>query len=184
LIEQHFPGRPILPLSARTGQGFPQLMELLSQPRTQRDDTMELDYDLYAEGESHLGWLNCQLEAQFPAPLDIDTWLIGLLDTIATACRQQDAPIAHLKAIAMGEGIHSVANVIDKDHPAQLSLASQRSTGVISLVINARVAIAPDALTKIVQTALHNAASPGTKIDRQQWQSFRPGRPVPTHRIT
>jgi hypothetical protein len=52
------------------------------------------------------------------------------------------------------------------------------------LVINARVAIAPDALTKIVQTALHNAASPGTKIDRQQWQSFRPGRPVPTHRIT
>ncbi|MFN7722565.1 MAG: GTP-binding protein [Pirellulaceae bacterium] len=184
LIEQHFPGRPILPLSARTGLGFPRLMELLSKPRTQRADTMELDYDLYAEGESHLGWLNCQLEAHFPKPLEVDFWLVGLLDAIARQCRQQDAPIAHLKAIAMGEGIHSVANVIDKDHPPQLSLACQRSTDVVSLVINARVAIAPEALTQIVQTALQNAAPPGTTIDRQQWQSFRPGRPVPTHRIT
>jgi hypothetical protein len=145
---------------------------------------MELDYDLYAEGESHLGWLNCQLEAHFPKPLEVDFWLVRLLDAIARQCRQQDAPIAHLKAIAMGEGIHSVANVIDKDHPPQLSLACQRSTDVVSLVINARVAIAPEALTQIVQTALQNAAPPGTTIDRQQWQSFRPGRPVPTHRIT
>ncbi|MFN7706674.1 MAG: cobalamin biosynthesis protein P47K, partial [bacterium] len=87
LIEQHFPGRPILPLSARTGLGFPQLMELLSKPRTQRADTMELDYDLYAEGESHLGWLNCQLEAHFPKPLEVDFWLVGLLDAIARQCR-------------------------------------------------------------------------------------------------
>jgi hypothetical protein len=159
-------------------------MELLSQPRNQRADTMELDYDLYAEGESHLGWLNCQLEAQFPEPLEVDRWLIGLLDRIAKECRQQDAPIAHLKAIAMGEGIHSVANVIDKDHPPQLSLASQRSACQVSLVINARVAIAPDTLTQIVQSALQTAAPPKTLIDRQQWQSFRPGRPVPTHRIT
>jgi hypothetical protein len=159
-------------------------MELLSKPRTQRADTMDLDYDLYAEGESHLGWLNCQLEAIFPKPLEVDLWLVGLLDAIAHECRQQEAPIAHLKAIALGEGIHSVANVIDKDHPPQLSLASRRAASQVSLVINARVAIAPDALTQIVQSALQKAAPPETRIDRQQWQSFRPGRPVPTHRIT
>jgi hypothetical protein len=124
------------------------------------------------------------LEADFPKPIEVDRWLIDLLEAIAKECRQQDAPIAHLKAIAMAEGIHSVANVIDKDHPPQLSLASQRSTGQISLVINARVAIAPDALTQIVQSAIQQAAPPETRIDRQQWQSFRPGRPVPTHRIT
>jgi hypothetical protein len=51
-------------------------------------------------------------------------------------------------------------------------------------VINARVAIAPDQLQKIVEdelTVACQAIRANYRIDTMQ--SFRPGRPVPTHRI-
>jgi hypothetical protein len=51
-------------------------------------------------------------------------------------------------------------------------------------VVNARVATAPETLTAAVEQAIHESCGAvGATATFNQTQSFRPGRPVPTHRI-
>ena len=52
------------------------------------------------------------------------------------------------------------------------------------VVINARVAIDPEHLERLVQQAVREACqAAGAAPEFRQTQSFRPGRPVPTHRF-
>jgi hypothetical protein len=52
------------------------------------------------------------------------------------------------------------------------------------VIVNARVAIDPAELASEVTSAVSAAASDlGARAAFRQTQSFRPGRPVPTHRI-
>ena len=67
---------------------------------------------------------------------------------------------------------------------AELSLPSRAMVKDAQLVVNARVATAPETLTEHVEQAVEAAcAARGATPTFQQTQSFRPGRPVPTHRI-
>ena len=52
------------------------------------------------------------------------------------------------------------------------------------IVVNARVAIDPETLQAEVEKVVQAVAEKhGLKVEFHQTQSFRPGRPVPTHRF-
>ncbi|MEX0977661.1 MAG: cobalamin biosynthesis protein P47K, partial [Pirellulales bacterium] len=52
------------------------------------------------------------------------------------------------------------------------------------LIVNARVALDPDTLKREVQSAVEAACSAAAAhATWHQTSSFRPGRPVPTHRL-
>jgi hypothetical protein len=77
-----------------------------------------------------------------------------------------------------------VANLVSSFSPPELSLPSRGLVRQAELVINARVAVAPEILTEHVEQAVAAAcAARNAAAHFQQTQSFRPGRPVPTHRI-
>ena len=83
----------------------------------------------------------------------------------------------------VGDAAHAVANLISSDTPAQISLASQQELCKADLIVNARVAMDPEILTKLVHECVHAAvAQVGGNAEFGETQSFRPGRPVPTHR--
>src|SRR5690606_5896452 len=95
------------------------------------------------------------------------------------------AETAHLKAIGLWEGFSAVANLTSSQSPAELSLASQCQTATADVVVNARVAIDPQTLQELVQQAVEQACrAVGASCHVAQTQSFRPGRPVPTHRFS
>ena len=52
---------PVLRVSAKTGQGFDALTELLDQDGAFGRKILDIDYDTYAEGEAELGWLNASV---------------------------------------------------------------------------------------------------------------------------
>ena len=94
------------------------------------------------------------------------------------------AETAHLKAIGMNEGWYAVANLTSRDTPVRLSLASTGQMPQFDLVVNARVAMDPESLQEIVCQTLNELGRPlNASIDIRSIQSFRPGRPVPTHRL-
>jgi hypothetical protein len=146
---------------------------------------MEVDYDVYAVGEAELGWLNCQLDLTAPETIDLDAYLVALLSQLKIDFATIPAETAHLKAIGMSEGYYAVANLVSSETDPQLSLASGCQTKQANVVVNARVAVDPELLTEMVRKAIHEEAN---KLDAtaeiNTLQSFRPGRPVPTHRIT
>ena len=107
-----------------------------------------------------------------------------LAGDVEHALAEIDAETAHLKAIGMADGLYGVANLVSSFSPPELSLPSGGNLKSAQLVVNARVATAPETLTDHVEQAVIKAcAKRGATPTFQQTQSFRPGRPVPTHRI-
>lgn len=184
LIQTQYPGTPVMQMSAKTGAGFAALVEFIEQRGRFGQRLMEVDYDTYAVGEAELGWLNSSLTVAAERSFALDGLLVDIIRRLQSSLVAIDAEPAHLKAIGMAEGLYGVANLVSSFSPPELSLPSGGSVQKAQLVVNARVATAPEALTEQVERAVHAAcAAVGAKATFEQTQSFRPGRPVPTHRI-
>ena len=184
LIASQFPGIPVLTMSAKTGAGFEALVELIDQRGQFGQRMMEVDYDIYAAGEAELGWLNSSLSIDANVPFALDELLLEIVTRLRGSLATIEAETAHLKTIGIADGIYGVANLVSSFSPPELSLPSRTMLNSATLVINARVATAPETLTEHVQAAVAAACTPrGATATFHQTQSFRPGRPVPTHRI-
>jgi G3E family GTPase len=183
LIET-FPGRSILKMSAKSGQGFDGFLEQLSSSGNFGQRVLEMDYDLYAEGEAELGWLNSQSQVVSKTTFNLDELLLGVAERISKSLAKVNAETAHLKVIGMWDGHYAVANHVSSFTRPELSLPSNTSVSEANIVVNARVAIDPVELETIVREDLDALRLEyGLDLRISTMQSFRPGRPVPTHRI-
>ena len=184
LLLAKYPDKTVIRMSALTGEGFDDLVDLLDQPIAVGANNMELDYDVYAEGEAELGWLNSSLTITCNEPLELDQLVLDIVEQLRADMANQSAETAHLKTIAMADNQQAVANLVSSDSPAQLSLASYASAKEVNLIVNARVAIDPAVLQEYVMAAVTLCCKQrGATAEFNETQSFRPGRPVPTHRI-
>ena len=112
LVAKEFPGVPVLKMSAKTGKGFEALTELLDQRGNFGRKILNIDYDVYAEGEAELGWLNSSMTVTAPKPFDLDALLLEVISRLQTSLRAQGAEVAHLKAIGMHDLSFGVANLV------------------------------------------------------------------------
>ena len=184
LVRERYPGTPVLRVSARSGEGFEALTELLDQRGDFGRRILDIDYDTYAEGEAELGWLNSSLRVSADRPFALDGLLLDVVERLQRRLEAARAETAHLKAIGLWEGFFGVANLVSSDSPPQLSLPSHCEVRETDVVVNARVACDPAELERHVREAIAEACRQiGAVSDFRQTQSFRPGRPVPTHRV-
>ena len=184
LIQQQYPGRSVIRMSAKTGQGFDAYVEFLKQQGQFGSRVMEVDYDIYAEGEAELGWLNSQFHFAASSAIALDALLTDLVSSLQTTLTAERAEIAHLKAIGMADGNYAVANSVSSFTACELSLASRAEVAQADIVVNARVAVDPSRLEQIVREQIAATCKQfGGSATIDTLQSFRPGRPVPTHRI-
>lgn len=183
LVRENYAGVPIHPISAKTGEGFEAFSELLDQEGNFGQRILDIDYDIYAEGEAELGWLNSSMRLTATNSFSLDDLLLDVINTLHDSLRQANAEVAHLKAIGLWEGFFGVANLVSTATAPELSLPSNCQVKEADLIINARVAIDPEVLQDHVHNAMKKiCADRRASSNHQQTQSFRPGRPVPTHR--
>jgi G3E family GTPase len=183
LVQARYPGVPILRISARTGQGFDALTSLLDQEGEFGRRILDIDYDTYAEGEAELGWLNSSLRLVAPEPFVLDDLLLAVAGRLQQSLTGLGAEVAHLKAIGLWDGAFGVANLVSSHNQPELSLPSHCRTAEAELIINARVALDPAVLEQRVHEAVEAVCRErGAQAQMQKTQSFRPGRPQPTHR--
>lgn len=182
LKEQH-PEVPVLRISAKTGEGFDGLTELLAQDGDFGRRVLDIDYDTYAEGEAELGWLNSSLRISAEKPFPLDELLLEVVTKLRESLGTVEAETAHLKTIGLWEGFFGVANLISSDTEPELSLPSKCEVEEVDLIVNARVACDPVLLEDHVGKVIGDVCSSRqATAEFRQTQSFRPGRPVPTHR--
>ena len=184
LIEAEQPGVPVLRVSAKRGDGFDALAEFLDQRGNFGRRILDLDYDTYAEGEAELGWLNSSISFAAAEPFALDELLVEIVGRLRESLAGDRAETAHLKAIGLWEGFYGVANLVSSDAAPELSLPSHCRVREANLIVNARVATDPALLDSHVRRAVTAAsAARNARAEFRQTQSFRPGRPVPTHRF-
>ena len=186
LVQERYPNKNAFLLSAREGTGFEILVEAIDSDPIPRSGMMEMDYEIYAEGEAELGWLNCQVQANSSGdtPFELDDIVLAFVREIGSKLGQQNAEIAHLKVLGQTLENSSVANMVSSDGPAEISLASEIKTTKAELLVNARVATSPETLDEIVRAVAGELqGSFPIEFSIGKMQSFRPGKPEPTHRL-
>jgi G3E family GTPase len=183
LIANNYPGVPILRVSAKTGQGFEALTELLDQQGNFGRKVLNIDYDTYAEGEAELGWLNSSVRVTALQPFDLDALVLNLISGLREALARIGAEVAHLKVIGLSDVSFGVANLVSSAARPELSLPSHAHVPAAEVIVNARVAANPAMLEKQVRQMVE-AACRGSRAKAEfvSLQSFRPGRPQPTYR--
>jgi Ni2+-binding GTPase involved in maturation of urease and hydrogenase len=183
LLRHHYPDKPVLTVSARTGQGFADLLALFAQTGPFGRHILTIDYDIYAAGEAELGWLNLTAHLNAAAPFALDGLLVEVLEQLTAPLIAAGAEVAHVKVIGLSDGQFGVANRVSSTTPVELSLPSTATVTRAELIVNARVATDPESLADWARAAVQTAAD--ARAARTIWgasQSLRPGRPMPTHR--
>jgi hypothetical protein len=146
---------------------------------------MAIDYDIYAEGEALLGWLNATLQLEAPAGFDSGAVLRDIARDIRDALGE--AQIAHLKMTLSPEGglgDIAVVNLVRNDFVPELSLTLEQPVIRGQLILNLRAEADPETLHRAVTGAVAVLAQkPGAPAAvLEHMEHFRPGKPQPTHR--
>lgn len=184
LVQQHFPEMPVVRLSALTGEGLDDLLHKLAQEELPGQRVLDIDYDVYAEGEAELGWLNTRFQLNASELFPLDELLVAVVRQLGQLLAARNAEAAHVKMMGQWNGFHAVANLVSRDTPVELSRASGCRTRSADLIVNARVAVAPDVLQQLTEQAVTDTCRQWQAEARQlDTHSLRPGRPVPTYRI-
>jgi G3E family GTPase len=187
-ISAEFPQATVLAASVRTGAHLEEWFTQLESGEQIERQTMDVDYGVYAEGEALLGWLNATAALSIAGEFDANQLLQTLAAEIQQRLQTATAEIAHLKMTYSpdaGLGDIAVVNLVRNDYVPELAIRLDQPAGGGQLVLNLRAEAAPEILAEALRSALPAAASsvPGLEITLEHLEFFRPGKPVPTHRI-
>ncbi len=184
-LAQEFPNAEILDVSVRESRGLDAWFERLATGEQVARATMEVDYQIYAEGEALLGWLNATVQLASADGFDSEP----VLRAVATGIQHglAGAEIAHLKmTLSPDTGLGDIAaiNLVRSDFVPELSLKLEAPVTSGQLIINCRAEAAPDAMRDAVRAAVDEIGSlfPGVTARLDHHEHFRPGKPTPTHR--
>jgi G3E family GTPase len=188
-IEARFPGREILVVSARNGTNLDAWFARLTGTEQAARTAMDVDYQVYADGEARLGWLNATVALAAKEAFDADAFLKRLAVEIQQRLRVANAEVAHLKMTLSPEagfaGDLAAVSLVRNDFVPELSFHLAAPVGGGQLIINLRAEAAPDVLGTAVREGLTATARgfPTLQAILDHLEHFRPGKPTPTHRI-
>jgi MIP family channel proteins len=177
-----FSSKPLHIISALTGEGVAGWLEAVLGEGRVGTRIAEVDYEVYAEGEAVLGWLNAAATVTATTEVDWREWALGLLDRLQHAAVGHQAEIAHVKLSLTAPSGQYVANLTSTTGTPTLRGRIDGAPRVVALVLNARVEMAPEALQTLVEEALKASAGEGLTVRVDTIRSLSPGRPTPTHR--
>jgi G3E family GTPase len=184
-LHARFPEADIVTVSARTGTNLDDWFGRLSAPSASRA-AMDVDYDVYAEGEALLGWLNATFQLSATAPFDGNRFLRRLADDIRGRLADGGVEIAHFKMTLTPDTGNDLAvlNLVGTDSTAESlhRLADDLTDG--ELIVNLRGEGDPAQLDAAVRAGLERTTGEmGIAAMIVHSEHFRPGRPEPTHRM-
>ena len=184
VLAERFPRTPHLLLSSVTGQGIDELLVELLSPRIGGSRIAEVDYDVYAEGEAILGWLNASVSV---GNCDVSTgkrFLDAFLKRIYAELKTRSREVAHIKVSLEISGSRFAGHITDSRGAPVIREIEPGTTpsGEHGMTINARVQASADELREIILQGLKVAAPEGVDFNVRALQVFSPSRPNPTHR--
>ena len=92
-----FPAQEILAVSARTGANLEAWFSRLTGESQSAKTAMKVDYEIYADGEAMLGWLNCTVQLRAGKPFAgrrFSARLAGEVQSAAARLAKRRSPIS------------------------------------------------------------------------------------------
>ena len=187
-ISREFPKAEILSASIRTGEGIEEWFSKIEAHEQVERRTMAVDYGVYAEGEALLGWLNATVACRPEVDFDANAFLRTFAAEMQKRLQLCGAEVAHLKmTFSPDEGLGDIAvvNLVRSDFVPELAIRLDQPAGSGQVIVNLRAEADPEALSSVLREALPVAAqaTAGLHAALDHLEFFKPGKPVPTHRV-
>lgn len=180
-VTSAFAGASVCAMSAKTGAGVEMWLDAVTSGTDAGRRIVAVDYDVYAEGEAVLGWLNGTVMLH-GSPAAWATLAARLLGGLSRSFDQNGVAVGHVKMILEGGDCYLVGNLTGTGET--ISVRGEAPTGSQArLVLNARVQMPPETLNAVAQQILAaTTAELGLAVTPVAWRCLSPGRPNPTHR--
>jgi G3E family GTPase len=188
-IAARHPKKEIMTVSVRDEINLEPWFERLTHTEQCARSAMEVDYQVYAEGEALLGWLNATVQLSAKKGFDSGRYLERLAVEIQARLRARQAEVAHLKMTLSPDasltGEIAAVNLVRNDFVPELSYRLEEPVKSGQLIVNLRAEAAPDVLGTAVREGLAATARKveGLQATLDHLEHFRPGKPTPTHRL-
>ncbi len=188
VVAREFPQAEVLCVSVRTGVGLEAWFSKIEAAEQVERPSMEVDYEVYADGEALLGWLNATVACTPGTAFDANAFLRSYAMAIQAALQAEGVEIAHLKmTFSPDEGLGDIAvvNLVRNDFVPELSLRLEQPSGSGQVIVNLRAEGDPDLLAAVVRATLPGVVAGFLRLSAalEHLEHFRPGKPVPTHRV-
>jgi len=179
--EKEWPMAKVLSISTIAGDGLDRwLTEVLGSVES-GTHLADVDYDIYAEGEAVLGWLNVSFSLSSEAEVQWDDLTNALLKKLDQSFTEAAAPIGHVKILLESGNDYTIGNLTGGAESLCVRGHVCPSKNA-RLTVNARVEMSPDELQAMVIANLADVIGNSIKFETQVLNSLSPGRPNPTHR--
>lgn len=181
-IKTQYPNKKILRQNSLESESIQQwLSGLFELEKITHMQSLELDYNLYGEGEMQLAWLDASLIMN-SKKLPVSKVIMQLSEDIYNKMKEQQSIIGHIKYF-IDDGYEQYKLSYTTSGCCDNPLSTHPSHKA-SVLINARVQTQPEYLENIIRSSIEKI-SLVTKsvIDIKSLVAFRPGFPKPTHRI-
>lgn len=179
--KKRFPEAEIMTVSVITGEGIDEWLKEISHRTDAGQRLAEVDYDVYAEGEAVLGWLNSTIELS-GEPTDWDAFAKNLMQDLSSQFDEMKAYVGHVKIMLETDENYLIGNLTGKEDT--LNFRGSAGTGTKArLTLNARVEMSPAALEQIVRNALNTKVTDQLKATIVTLRCLSPGRPNPSFRF-
>jgi Ni2+-binding GTPase involved in maturation of urease and hydrogenase len=186
-LAKEFPGKQIIDVSVRSASGVKAWFDLLETVAPGSAKAMEIDYDVYADGEALLGWLNATVNIKSSEDVDSSALLNKFANEMKGALAGSE--IAHLKMTFSPDyslaGEIAALSVVRSDIVPELNLKLDAPIRSGQLIVNCRAETSPEDLKTALLEAVAaiEAEFSGMDAKIEHIEQFRPGRPNPTHRL-
>jgi G3E family GTPase len=177
---KEWPWAKVHAISAKNGEGCENWLNEVLQCSEAGTHLADVDYDIYAEGEAVLGWLNTtvMLKSEFA---NWDTFAQSLLNALKERFEKLNAVIGHVKLLIKTGNGFVIGNITGPQNI--LNIRETAGTGKeAKMTLNARIQMEPDALKAIVLEEISKAAGNNITSDLVAFKCLKPGRPNPTYR--
>jgi G3E family GTPase len=180
-VKSRFPASEAMIISSMTGEGIEEWLNEVMNRTNSGQKIAEVDYDVYAEGEAILGWLNSTIDLS-GEPTDWDAFAKRLLHDFSNQFEIMNAYVGHVKLMLESGENYLMGNLTGKAE----TLNFRGSAGIgtqARLTFNARVEMSPETLEKIVRNTIAANTSGTLKANILTLRCLSPGRPNPTFRF-
>jgi len=188
VLQKEFPLAQVVAASPRQESGLDELFATLMSGEQARRNPMAVDYEVYAEGEALLGWLNATVTLSCDDEFEANDFLKKLAAHVQAELQRQGVEIAHFKmTFSPDDGIAgelASVNLVRSDYIPELGMELDEPSTGGQLIVNLRAEAEPAALVEAVKAGLEavSAGFFGLRATLDHEEHFCPGKPVPTYR--
>ncbi len=174
----------ILTLSAKTGVGLDELLDQILHKEYSPYSYPDVDYDIYTIAEAELGWFNGSWDISGKQELDAEQFIKDLLNTIGEYIVESGGEIAHLKMHLTSHMGSVKASHVMSDNGVDLTGKIHGPIRDGSIIMNARVKLDPESITRIISESIQIIASKyNIEYTNCKSESFSPPPPKPIYQL-